>query len=217
MEASFWLQRWQDDLIGFHQAEVNPHLVRFWSATGVAAGERVLVPLCGKSRDMLWLGERHPVLGVELSPIAVSSFFREAGLVPQCREEGAFSVCEAQGVRLLCGNFFQLDAEQLGGVRGVYDRASLIALPPALRREFASRLGDLLPAGVVMLMVTLDYEQSQMSGPPFAVAAPEIEALFGARWSLRLLDEQDVLATHPAFQERGLTRLRESVYLLQKT
>lgn len=76
MDTQMWHQRWEDNRIAFHLTEVNAHLQQFWSTLAPALAGRVLVPLCGKSLDMLWLaGEGHEVLGVEISPIAVQDFF----------------------------------------------------------------------------------------------------------------------------------------------
>ena len=78
MEPGFWHERWERAEIGFHKQEINVHLQQFWNCLELPAGERVFVPLCGKSLDLLWLaGEDHPVTGVELSPIAVDAFFQE--------------------------------------------------------------------------------------------------------------------------------------------
>ena len=176
----------------------------------------VFVPLCGKSLDMLWLRKRHPVLGVELSPIAVSAFFAENGLVAERREESGFLVYEADGLQLLCGDFFNLQPEQLQHVRGVYDRASLTALPPDLRTRYVASLSDLLPGSVPMLLVTMEYEQQQMQGPPFAVHEKEIHDLFAEGWSVQVLYVENILANEPRFRERGLSRLSEKIYLLKK-
>ena len=70
-----WLQRWHDNAIGWHHEEFNPCLLRFWRQLQVPTETRVLVPLCGKSCDMVWLAEAgHSVLGVELSPVATAAF-----------------------------------------------------------------------------------------------------------------------------------------------
>ena len=83
MDAAFWLQRWQEGQIGFHRSDVMPLLEKHWPSLQLPAGSRVLVPLCGKSLDMHWLAAQgHRVLGVELSPLAVTQFFEEAGLTP---------------------------------------------------------------------------------------------------------------------------------------
>jgi len=216
MDPDFWHRRWQDNLTGFHQSAVNPCLETWWPRLQVAQDERVFVPLCGKSLDMLWLRERCEVLGVELSPVAVEAFFTENGLQPEHSEQGAFRVCATQRLRLLCGDFFDLQPDQLQQVHAVYDRASLIALPAAMRPRFAALLTQLLPAGTRMLLVTLDYVQAQMNGPPFAVSAQEVRTLFGADWTIEQLHETDILAHEPRFRERGLSRMSEACYLLIK-
>ena len=51
----FWLEKWKSGSTGFHQDSVNPYLPEHWPQADVDSGSTVLVPLCGKSRDMLWL------------------------------------------------------------------------------------------------------------------------------------------------------------------
>jgi thiopurine S-methyltransferase len=216
MDAAFWHQRWQDNLIGFHQSDVNPHLQAFWPRLGLGPDDAVFVPLCGKSRDMLWLSARHPVLGVELSPIAVAGFFHEAGLEPRHGEDREFSVCEADRLRLLCGDFFDLQPQQLEGVRGVYDRAALIALPPHMRGRYVARLNELVPVEAAMLLVTMEYQQAEMQGPPFAVEEAEVRSLFADSWSIERVCAQDVLASEPKFRQRGLSCLSEKIFVLRR-
>jgi len=216
MDTEFWLQRWQDKLTGFHQQEVNPRLDAFWSQLQLTPGEQVFVPLCGKSLDMLWLRKQYAVLGVELSPIAVEAFFAENGLESEHSRQGLFSVYKADRLTLLCGDFFDLQPEQLRRVRAVYDRASLIALPEDMRARFVRHLTDLLPPAVPMLLVTLDYDQTQMDGPPFSLVEQEVRKLFAPRWSIQLLYQEDILARESRFRERGLSRMVEKIYLLNK-
>ena len=216
MDANFWLQRWREQRTGFHQDIINPHLETFWERLQLAPGEQVFVPLCGKSLDMLWLRRRYRVLGVELSPLAVTAFFRENGLIAEQHKEQGFVIHEADGLQLLCGDFFDLRPEQLRDVRAVYDRASLIALPPELRRRYVATLGEILPARLPMLLVTLEYDQQHMDGPPFAVPESEIHDLFAAGWSIEVLHVANILASEPRFRERGLSRLSEKIYLLNK-
>ncbi|MEW6313064.1 MAG: thiopurine S-methyltransferase [Pseudomonadota bacterium] len=215
MEKDFWLERWQRGETGFHQDKVNPYLRQYWPTLNLAPDTLVFVPLCGKSRDMLWLREQgHAVLGVELSPLAVEAFFAENELVPQHSRSHAFDCCEADGFRLLCGDFFDLDKTDLAGVGAVYDRASLVALPPELRRRYVERLLALLPAGTPILLVTFDYPQHEMAGPPFAVTPAEVDALFGNRAAVKLLAQESVLEQNARFRERGLSHLRENIFLL---
>lgn len=215
MKKEFWLERWDRGEIGFHQDEINPYLIEYWKQLNPACNSMVFVPLCGKSRDMLWLRQQgHSVLGVELSAIAVQAFFKEYGYDPQRFSTGKFDRCEANGIRILCGDFFDLRGEDLINVGAVYDRASLIALPPEMRESYARHLVSILPPGTHILLVTLDYPQAEMQGPPFSVTSEEVAALYHKYAEVRLLTQRDVLDKNPRFRERGLSRLNEYIYLL---
>ena len=216
MKKDFWLERWDRGEIGFHQDEVNPYLIQYWQELHLAQDSLAFVPLCGKSRDMLWLHKQgYRVLGVELSSIAAQAFFKENGYFPQHLSIGKFDSCEANGIRILCGDFFDLSKESLENVGAVYDRASLIALPPDMRESYARHLADILPPGTQILLVTVDYPQAEMQGPPFSVTSSEVELLYREFAEVRLLAQLDVLAKNPRFRERGLNRLQESIFLLK--
>jgi thiopurine S-methyltransferase len=165
--------------------------------------------------DMLWLRDQgYLVHGVELSDIAVQSFFQENGLVPEHNSSNKFERYSAGQIRLLCGDFFDLEKKDFANVRLVYDRASLVALPPELREHYVHHLISILQPGTQILLLTFDYPQSEMSGPPFAVSLEEIESLYYKHAEVRILAHHDVLAQMPRFQERGLSRLHENVILL---
>jgi thiopurine S-methyltransferase len=215
MNPDFWHERWQKNEIGFHQPEINAHLQDFWAQLAVPAGGQVFVPLCGKSRDLLWLrAQGHRVLGVELSPIAVRDFFSENALTPQVTRHGVFERYNADGLTVLCGDFFALTPEIMQDVAGVYDRASLIALPPALRPRYAAHLAAILPAPAKVLLVTMEYPQAQMNGPPFSVSEEEVRRLYEPRYRVMRLFAKNILDENPRFRERGLSTLSEQVYLL---
>jgi len=215
MKKDFWLERWEREEIGFHQNEINPYLRQYWPESHLAHGGEVFVPLCGKSRDMLWLRKLgHPVLGVELSAIAVQAFFKENGYIPHHIVSEKFDCCEAEGICILCGDFFDLGKDDLAKVSAVYDRASLVALPPEMRERYARHMVSILPPATQILLITFDYPQPEMPGPPFAVSAGEVEALYREYAEIRLLAQLDVLAQNPRFQERGLSRLQENIFLL---
>ena len=215
MEPSFWHDRWQKNSIGFHQEQVNAQLTEFWPALRLAPNAAVFVPLCGKSRDMLWLHERgHEVIGVELSPIAVRDFFSENQLTPRKTSRGPFEQWESERLKILVGDFFAVDAPMLTGIAGVYDRASLIALPPSLRKRYAEHLTAILPARAEILLVTLEYPQAEMQGPPFSVGEAEVRQLYEPRYRVATLQAKDALAENPPFRERGLTALTERAYRL---
>lgn len=213
MEEEFWLDRWNRQETGFHQRDVNPALPGRWPGLGVAATAPVFVPLCGKSGDMTWLRARgHPVVGVELSPLAAAAYFEENGLAPERHREGSFEVMEAGGVRILCGNFFEVTANELAGVKGVYDRAALVALPPEVRARYAEHMAAILPAGTPMLLVTLDYPQEEMQGPPFSVPGEEVKRLYAPFGRVEPLGRRSILSLEPRFAERGVTALHECAF-----
>jgi thiopurine S-methyltransferase len=216
MQPEFWHARWERGETGWHLDEINLHLRQHWQALGVARGARVLVPLCGKSPDLLWLaGEGYRVLGAEISPLAVEGFFADHGLAPVITDEPPFRRYRLDEMEILCGDFFDLTAAHLDGVSAVYDRASLIALPRDMRPRYASHLKALLAPRSRILLITLDYEQTEMAGPPFSVSEAEVQELLGERFDVHPLAAVDVWAENPRFRERGLTRLWERVYALR--
>lgn len=215
MKKNFWLERWERKETGFHQNEINPYLRQYWQELHLARDSEVFVPLCGKSSDLLWLRKQgHPVLGVELSAIAAQAFFEENGYIPHRVASGEFDCYEADGIRILCGDFFDLRKEDLSKVCAVYDRASLVALPPDMRERYARHLTSILPPVTQILLITFDYPQPEMPGPPFAVSPGEVETLYRPYAEIRQLAQMDVLAQNPRFQERGLRRLQESIFHL---
>jgi thiopurine S-methyltransferase len=213
MQPEFWHKKWASNQIGFHLPQVNPYLQRHWPELAIPARARVLVPLCGKSLDLLWLaGQGHQVLGIELSQTAVEDFFSEQQLAPEVSDAGAFKVYRAGAIELWCGDFFALTARDVADCAALYDRAALIALPPPMRERYGAHLQQILPAELRGLLITLDYDQAQLPGPPFAVEDDEVQRSLGCFWRLHMLQEQDVLGESWKFLRAGVARLVERVY-----
>ena len=218
MNPDFWLERWSKHEIGFHQPRFNEYLTQYWPTLGVDTNAVAFVPLCGKTLDMRWLRERagHPVLGIEIARNACSEFFDEWGVMPNVTTQGPFESFEAQGIKILCGDFFALRPEDLAGVGAVFDRAAMIALPHEMRIAYASKLQAILAPQTQILLVAPDYAQHEMSGPPFAVGEAEIRALFANSTVDRIADVDVTNAPDNArFKQRGLTRLVERVFRIQ--
>lgn len=216
MKPEFWIDRWKTRHIGFHQAEANVRMQEYFPALGASDGDTVLVPLCGKSVDMLWLRDAgYRVIGVEFVEQAVEDFFAENDLPHERTSDGAFTRYRSGTIDVLCGDFFQLDREHLGDVRAVYDRASLIALPPQTRRRYAEHMMSILTNGWRMLLLTIDYDQQLKSGPPFAVSADEVRSLYAKRARVERLRRDDTIDDSPRFQERSVTELWEEVWRIE--
>jgi thiopurine S-methyltransferase len=215
MDANFWLERWREGHTGFHQNRVTPLLQKYWPSLSLPSGSRVLAPLCGKSLDLIWLaGQGHRVLGVELSPLAVDQFFTDNDLHPKVHDSSLGRHHVAGNIEIICGDIFALDADTLAECTGVYDRAALIALPADMRKHYAQHVYASLSNRYRGLLLTLDYRQEQMDGPPFSVHDAEVMALFGAHSDVKIIDRRDILAKEPKFAEQGLTQLDTVVYRL---
>jgi len=209
LKAAFWHDRWKNDQIGFHNEEVNERLTRHWPTLAIEEGSKVFVPLCGKSLDMQWLQRQgHPVFGVDLSPIAIRTFFIEAGITPLEDSSGSLTRSSTNG--------FDLTRDDLDGVRACYDRASLIALPPDLRVQYAAHLTRFLPERVTILLITLEYDQSKMSGPPHSVSPSEVEDLFGSSFDVETLWSSGWIDAPPRFRARGLKTRNDTVMRLDR-
>lgn len=215
MNSDDWKQRWVDGRIGFHESSPNTWLVEHvQKLTRRPEPPRVLVPLCGKSRDLAYLASRGcEVVGAELSPIAARAFFAESGIEPETSSEHGFEVLRGGGVSIYVGDFFALDPAWLGTFDGAYDRAALVAIAPSERAAYASKLFSLLAPAARVLLVTFEYDASKMEGPPFSLGERDVRELFGARCTVEKLGERDAL--EPRFVERGLDRLSEGAFLLE--
>ena len=202
---------------GFHQSAVDRNLTRYWPDLGLAIDTRVFVPLCGKSLDLLWLWEQgHSVTGVELSTVALESFCMEHGIPAKRRMDGDFDVYGAPKLQLFGGDFFALTPELLGPIPAVYDRAALISWAPELRETYVKHISALTNPGTQTLLVTLEYRQEQMKGPPFSVDADEVHRLYAQNHEIQALSRQDIVANEPRLRSRGVTQLHEACYWLTR-
>ncbi|WP_374322321.1 thiopurine S-methyltransferase [Aquipseudomonas alcaligenes] len=211
MEHSFWHDRWATNQIGFHQPAANPLLVTHCAALALPSAGRVLLPLCGKTLDIAWLlAAGYQVVGVELSELAVQQLFAELGATPRIQVlNDALQRYETDNLTVFVGDIFALNREQLGPVDAIYDRAALVALPATLRPRYASHL-TAISTGARQLLISFDYEQSQLPGPPFAVLAEELSELYGQHYELQALARQPLTGGL-----KGQCPADEVVWLLQ--
>ena len=210
MEASFWKSVWTKRALGFHLPFVHPILKRSLPLFDLAPDARLFLPLCGKTLDiayLLSLADFH-VTGIELSEIAIGELFEQLNLEPLVSTWHGGRLWRSGRLRVFEGDFFELTPEELGPVALTYDRAALVALPADLRARYAQRL-VLLTDTVEQLLISFEYDQSRMPGPPFAVTGAELERLYGSHYRLQELSRKDVIANQPAFLERGLQHFEE--------
>ncbi|MCP4317220.1 MAG: thiopurine S-methyltransferase [Hyphomicrobiales bacterium] len=187
MDPAFWQQGWKENQIAFHEEEVNPLLSKNIHRLALNRGDRIFVPLCGKTSDLAWLSAQgFRVVGIELNQSAVEEVFVNMGTDPDVSDLGDYVHYRSETVEILVGDFFDLSAEILGPIEATYDRAALVALPAPMRGSYAAHLMA-LTGTAPQLLIALDYDQSQMDGPPFSVSGGEISRLYSDRYSQELV------------------------------
>ena len=200
-----WLERWQIGRTGWHEEGGNLNLQAHWRANG----KRVLVPLCGKTPDLLWLeAQGNEVIGVELSNIAVKAFFDEHGLGYEYRE-GALDQYRAneRRITLYCGDYFEFTET---GFDAHYDRGALVALSAELRSRYARHTTALLSADAEQLVIGVQYDQAVCDGPPYSISADEMAGYWPDLEIVATVD--DTANAPPKFLEAGLDLMYETVW-----
>lgn len=227
MDPEFWHERWRTRQVGFHQSAPHPFLERWWPSLEVEPGARVYVPLCGKSLDMVWLAVRgHRVVGSELSALAIEEFFgerhgaeaasRPAADEPTVEVRGPFQVHRRRPYELWQGDALQLTPALLGPVQAAYDRAALVALPPAMRVAYVQNFAALMPGGSRTLLIAFEYAQHVKAGPPFSVEPDEVRQLYSSTFRVDELERVDIIDDSPKFAAAGLNALYEVAYALTR-
>lgn len=210
MEASFWHQKWERGDIAFHESEANLFLVEHFEKLNPAKGSRVFLPLCGKTRDIAWLlAHDYRVVGAELSELAVNELFKELGLEPEISKVEKLARYSAKDIDLLVGDIFDVSAEFLGPVNAIYDRAALVALPAGVREQYTSHLMNITDTAP-QLLITYEYDQRLIDGPPFSVNADEVKRHYGVAYQLKSVESKNV-----AGGLRGKVTSTETAWLLQ--
>jgi len=234
MERSFWEARWQEQRTGFHRQDVHPQLrgnADAWvrplrqdaalGAGGNFSGLRLLVPLCGKSMDMVWLAQLGAsVVGIEFVEQAAREFFDSLAVVPQVtahpwgKRFSRSSDDKQPGtgdVEIWVTDFFALKANDLGPVHAVYDRAALVAVPPERRSAYVQQLQRLMQPAARVLLISFEHDGGD--GPPFSLPPSDVQGLLNQEFDAALVADEDILPNEPRFRDRGMTVLREQVWL----
>jgi len=205
MKNEAWLDRWQGGNTGWHELDGNRNLREHWQWSG----KRVLVPLCGKTPDLLWLESKgNEVVGVELSDLAVRAFFEDNSLEYE-EIDGRLAHYRAvdRRISLYCGDYFGFEGQSFDAH---YDRGGLVALLPELRIRYAKHTSSLLDRGADQFVVTVEYDQAVCGGPPFSISQREIQG----HWPRlqRHVTVDDTANAPPKFREAGLEEMNEVVW-----
>jgi len=214
MDAQFWLDAWNTGRTGFHQEDYHKKMIQYFPEFEPISGQKVLVPLCGKSKDMIWLHNMNLyVHGVELCNHAVEAFFEENNLEePVVGQDPDFKHYTHQNIVISSGDFFKLGKGDQYDY--VYDRASLVALPREMRDEYARVITEVLRPGGKYLLITFEYDQNQMDGPPFSIDANEVHRLYEDHFTIELKESEQEIRNGPKME--NLDSFKQKVYVLTK-
>lgn len=167
----------------------------------------MLVPLCGKSADLLWLAQQGlEVTGVELSTIAARSFFEESGLKFETSEIDGFTWFRNReaGISIACGDYFEFTDTPFDAL---FDRAALSAVSAKKRPEYVRHTKSLLNPGAFQLVITLEFDDALTEGPPYPVLSDEVLAYWP---HLQRAVERDDIANAPQkYLDVGLDEMIE--------
>ncbi|MBU1619017.1 MAG: thiopurine S-methyltransferase [Gammaproteobacteria bacterium] len=215
MQSEFWLHCWQQQRTGFHQYEIHPLLPVVISQLSWDQSKAVFAPLSGKSLDLWWLARYGKVIGAELSELACQQFYQQQNQSFSVSAQDDFQYFSHQSVDIWQGDYFALKPEQVADIGLIYDRAALIALPAQMRIDYVQQLKALCPGPVSLVLLSLEYPEHEMSGPPFSVTEQEVRQLFDFASSIELLAMRNLTGRLFAQRQFNVSKLVEKAFWIQ--
>ncbi|MBA6412248.1 thiopurine S-methyltransferase [Parahaliea sp. F7430] len=210
MNEEFWHEKWAKNEIGFHEKDGNRLLSEHLHQLALQPGQRILLPLCGKTRDIArLLAQGYQVVGIELSELAIEQLFEELEIKAKIAQAGELSIYSADSIDIFVGNIFSVDENTLGHVDAIYDRAALVALPEVLRMEYVDHLARIAHQAA-QLLITFEYDQKAMDGPPFSITQAAIKQYYGDAYQIEHIASEAVSG-----KLKGLVEASEDVWLLK--
>jgi len=214
MDSSFWYRCWERNTLGFHQRDVHPLLAQYFNKMVLPSDQHVFVPLCGKTFDMAYLAQFMQVTGNELSAIACRDFFLDNKLQYQRQTIGDFQHYACQQLALWQGDFFKLSADDIDRVDWIYDRAALIALPTTMQQQYVEHLTTFFTSQTRLFLVTLEYPEGQLNGPPFSINNAAIKRLFSG-FTIECIAENELKDKQFAQRTFEVDYLLEKLYIIK--
>jgi len=103
-----------------------------------------------------------------------------------------------------------------GPIHAFFDRAATIALPPTMREAYAQKMAQLIKPGTSGLLVSIDYNQTEMTGPPFSVPDEFVQDLYAKNFAIEAIASDSSSEFAGKLRDRGITKLTESVYRMTR-
>ena len=213
MEASFWYNSWElgGFHTSFHRKDIHPYVLQYMHPNEIE-GKNILVPLCGKTIDLLYLAQyANKVIGVELVEEAIHQFFHENNLQVVRPDDTTYV---SGNITIYRRDFMALTPADIGPVDWILDRASLVALPYDMRVKYLETIECLSHIGTRQLVITLEYFPL-LESAPFSITPAEIMEYYGRRHIIRHV-ESPALPNHGMVRRWKLDFLIEHGFILTK-
>lgn len=212
MEEDFWVTRWKNNDIAFHESSANPILVKYVKDLLLNKESRIFIPLCGKTLDIKWLlSQGYKVVGSELIEDAIEQLFSDLEIEPKILKINNILHYSATNIDIFVGNIFDLSSEIIGNVDAIYDRAALVALTEEIRKRYTAHIITITNKAP-QLLISYVYDQNVIAGPPFSVIDEEVTQHYDEAYKPTLLEIVEVIGGL-----KGKCAAKEHVWLLKNT
>lgn len=231
-DLDFWQNVWTKSTQEHHNPFwhfdfVNPNLKlfkdQFFGEHKSSQTRRFFVPLCGKSVDLIWLAQYGFVAGVDIAQEAIDQFRDEHDLSwsVYALEKSANTLFHAKvpgtahDVVIAKKDLFNLPqgwsepntkVTQNVKFNYIWDRASLVAIEPKMRRAYVASLVEQCTPDAVVLLCTFEYPTEVRKPPPHSISEDTVHELFTEFFEIQLLDRHEV----------PMRSTKEAVYLLRR-
>jgi len=121
----------------------------------------------------------------------VQQLFDELGVKAHITELDTLKRYQFDNLAIFVGDIFELSTQLLGQVDAVYDRAAFVALPPKMRVAYSSHINQLCQQAP-QLLISYEYDQTVMAGPPFASKPQDIADHYGNTYQIDCLLSQQL-------------------------
>lgn len=190
----FWEKKWEKQEIPFHEEKVQSSLLKFESLyNGKKLSKKAFVPLCGKTKDMIWLKERgYDVFGIELSEVAIIDFMKENNLKYSSKKMEKGTLYSSEKINIYGGDIFDLPEELIQTHRSdfILDRAALIALDYEDRKKYYEVLKFFMKEKACLLLILFESLKEPPRRPPYPISKEELKENFSEGFTLELLEEK---------------------------
>jgi len=171
----FWEERWKQGYTGWDLGAVSPPLKAYIDQIPPEKRDlKILIPGCGNGYEAVYLVQNcfTNITMLDIAPTAVEQLGQRLH-----QEAPGWE----QHLQLICGDFFAFS----GAFDLILEQTFFCALDPALRRDYALKMHELLASGGKLAGVLFDREFE--GGPPFGGNAEEYASLFQTYFLVRTL------------------------------